>query len=256
MKIKHLVATLVVVVAVVLAVVAYSRAKSTAHIPQTSEPVDLRFQATDKSTSGASRYSSNGVANQLEASVMEAMSGVVVDGSQSQASEVAFLRIDLMFDPDFDRWLERVATQTSLQHSSYDNPEFRSRWERSLQPYQNPLVNPDSVWIEQVDPDRSFPDQKPGTMIVRSDNSLEAPYRPIHRQANAPNTTGQSGLENREAVEVFIPILAKDANGKPLGATISFVLGRNTNQAPWREIEMFIYLGPDGFNRKIMIPGF
>ncbi len=153
-----------------------------------------------------------------------------------------------MFDPDFDVWVDRIVDQTGVDPSQYDQ-DFRERWERSLAPYQDPIIDPESVWAERIDPDRSFPAQEPGTLIMRSDNALEAPYEPF---AGAPF----DGPDERDAIEFFFPIRATDADGAPMGVTVSIVLARETRSVPWREVEMFIYIGANGFGRPIMTPGF
>ncbi len=193
---------------------------------------------------GYAPYTEGGIRDALLAAVDAQMNG---DG---QFSQLAVERADMLFDTDFATWESYVEISVGESLGSWTSIQparFQEIWEASIAPYLSAKVDADGVIVRSIDPDRGFPESQPGTVIVRSNANLTAPYRKFPVPA---------GSDLREAIEVLIPVQVADKSGETLGATIAFVLGRDNPNEDWREVDMFIYVGDNGFGRSIVLPPF
>jgi len=195
------------------------------------------------------RYTSGSTRADLEAAIERTVLDHMGPGETDEARQTAQVlatRADLLFDPDMDRWRERVRAAGGSVPPVDD--AYVQRWEGSVEPYTNPRVDVSGVRLEPVDPDRAFPETQPYTICMRSTHKLRASYPDLRVDPAAG--------DRRETLELFIPVRVRDAEGNDLGGTISFVVGRSDADEPWRELEMFLYFGQDGFNRPIRKPPF
>lgn len=173
-----------------------------------------------------------------------------INDDDGQFSQLAVERADMLFDTDFATWESYVEVSVGEPLESWSQiapAKFQEIWLASISPYLAAKVDADGVIVRSIDPDRGFPENQQGTVIVRSNANLTAPYRKF------PAPTGR---DLREAMEVLIPVQVADKSSDTLGATIAFVFGRDSPNEDWREIDMFIYMGDNGFGRSIVLPPF
>jgi hypothetical protein len=211
----------------------------------TAETVELRPEfLVEDDEPGYRSYTEIGVRDALLAAVD---AQVETDG---QFSQLAVERADMLFDTDFATWESYVEVSVGEPLGSWSqigSDRFQEIWEASIAPYLSARIHADGVIVRSIDPDRGFPENQPGTVIVRSNANLTAPYRKFPTP---------SGSDLREAMEVLIPVQVADKSGETLGATIAFVLVRDNPNEDWREVDMFIYVGDNGFGRSIVLPPF
>lgn len=210
-----------------------------------SQAVELRPEfLVEDDESGYALYTDNGIREDLLARVAAQV------GGSAQLAQLAVERADMLFDTDFGTWESYVEVSVGEPLGSWasiGSDRFQEIWEASIAPYMSARVDVDGVFIRSIVPDRGFPENQPGTVIVKSNANLTAPYRKLSTPA---------GRDLREAMEILIPVQVADKSGKTLGATIAFVFGRDTPNQDWREVDMFIYVGKNGFGRSIVLPPF
>jgi len=219
--------------------------------PAQPNAADLRpeFRVRD-GQGGMRRYNSGDTRTDLGAAIERAVLdrvGPEEPARARQAAEVLATRADLLFDPDLERWRERARAAGASPHPVDD--AYTQRWEGSVKPYTDPLVDVQGVRVEPVDPDRAFPQTQPGTICSRAESDDFGTGYPDLR---VDPTVG----DRRETMELFIPVRVRDADGDDLGGTVSFVIGRAAPGEPWRELEMFLYFGQNAFDRPIRKPPF
>lgn len=211
--------------------------------------VDYRPEFTNTKDSGGARYSRGETREKFRQAVGEqlALAGV---GRAEQAQALLVRRADLLFDPDFDRWsayTNSLERNTSAGWTAPTDPAYREDWERMASAYRDAVIDPQRIRVEPVDPNRSFPQLQPGTLCLRNNSKYSAPYP--FAAPNGPNSQARG-------IEVFVPVTVRDGAGKPVNATISFVLVREHDHADWQEISAFVYLGAEGFGRPLSQPPF
>lgn len=239
-------------IAAVLAGVALLRLTVFTPAPPQQNTEDLRaeFRVRD-GQGGMRRYQSGSTRADLEAAIGRELlerAGPDETDDARQAAGVLATRADLLFDPDMDRWRERVRAAGGTVPPIDD--AYTQMWEGSVEPFTNPRIDVSGIRVEPVDPDREFPQTQPGTICMRRGVSdvFSSSYPALHANPGA--------ADGRETLELFIPVRVRDAEGADLGGTISFVVGRSSKDDPWRELDMFLYFGQDAFSRTLRKPPF
>ena len=234
-------------------VFAYTRTANNTALQKIDTSVELRPEFTVSDTQeGMTRYLSGDTQTDLNEAFLEKLDEALTYDDpidRLRTSELLGTRARLLFAPDYDAWRSHVVAAAGEGALQTEDGTYMGMWEGSAQPYANPLVDVSGVRVVSIDPDRGFPETQPGTVCMRSDKQVRATYQPLEYDAG-------SGTDTRECIEVFVPVRIRDADGSNLGATISFVLGRSRATEPWRELEMFVYLGSDAMGREIKFPPF
>lgn len=246
---KIVVAVLFVAVALVAGVWLYQRSVAIASNDLAESEVELRQEfAVADAQQGMTRYLGGGTREALGDAIESAVSialGGAQEGEVRAVSDLLGTRAELLFNPDYETWSAYIAQTEGVEPAVGVDETYVQMWEGSASAYANPKVDVDGIMIQRIDPDRAFPETQPGTICMRSSKDVRARYTPL-----------DPASETREAMEVFVPVLIKDAGGKQLGATVSFVLGRSRPEEAWRELEIFVYLGPDSMGRELLFPPF
>lgn len=214
-----------------------------------SEPLRPQFTNTNKELEGT-RYLRDETRRAFQAAIGAKLASFAGIDRAAQASGLLVQRAELIFDPDYERWSAYAGGLDRNARSGWvapADPAFRERWETLSAAYRDPVIDPDNIWIESVDPFRDFPKTQPGTICLRNTSKYSAPY-PFHVRAE--------DAAEAEAIEVFVPARIRDLSGKDLGVTISFVLVRERPGADWKEQSMFVYVGAEGFGRELSQPPF
>ncbi|HCT44813.1 MAG: hypothetical protein CMJ35_02865 [Phycisphaerae bacterium] len=231
-----------------IAIVRVSRVQTPS--PVLPDPgVDYRQEFTNTRDGDGDRYSRAQTREDFRKAVDAKLAGAGVERAE-QASALLALRADLLFDPDFERWSAYAGGLHRNARSGWvvpSEPDFRERWEMLAAAYRDPVIDTDRLWVEHIDPFRSFPETQPGTICMRNTSKYSAPY-PFH--------VPEEDRAEAEGIEVFVPAQIRDMSGKPVNVTLSFVLVREQPRAEWKERDMFVYIGSEGFGRDLPQPPF
>ncbi len=209
--------------------------------PAWDPDLNLPVEFTHTREAGGIRYA------RLQDTLPETIARKFAEASVSDPAlaDLATLRADLLFAPNFDRWAGHTSTSPRAEGWTPPEGDLRARWERQAAAFANPIVHADGVHVRRVDPTRDFPELFPGTLCVGPDFAVSAPL---------PEPSEFVGNPRAEAIEVFFPVTIKDAGGQSVPATVSFVFVRAGPRSDWEELTAYVYMGAEGFGRALAMP--
>ena len=154
--------------------------------------------------------------------------GPGADLSARDARELARVveeRVELLIEPDYDRWLEAARRSAPLTGGPAD-PRPRDRWERRARYLAGTPIASEGVALRRIDDTGEFPEHRvqPGTATLMSETApYELPVGPGFR-----------------AVEALVPVRFLGGAGKLVPGMAGLQFARSDAMG-WRPVAMYIY---------------
>lgn len=222
-------------------------------IPPEQMPKAMEYRASELEFDlRPDRLGASGVARAVGDRVAQAAASMPDVPAPEQLAERVAEHLELMIEPDFDRWItlaRRYAPETGRLPDGSDDPEFRRRWQSNSKILQGSPVASSGISVRRIDDPLAFPEDRlePGVFILSSAGATSGGVE----QYPIPQGRSLTG------VEVLVPLKFKTAEGIELSATAGLRFARTETSNDWQPVgRAYFYLGPEAFDRKMRQPPF